>query len=185
VEQFSTEIARMLDKPFGFYGHSMGALIAFEVAHAIRERTGLSPAHFFVSGSRAPQAGQIFCQLHALSDPEFVREVEHYGLLPPHVLGSTELMELLGPLLRADLRLCDGYRYEQRSPFDCPLTVIGCLDDPWVPAKELASWQLHTTGSFSRVMVAGGHQLGEDTATSFISVIRNKLSLGCLSAGTR
>jgi medium-chain acyl-[acyl-carrier-protein] hydrolase len=176
VDEISSDIAGLLGKSFGFYGHSMGALIAFEVAHAVREKTGRSPAHFFLSASRPPQDRQLVHRLHDLPDEEFLCEVQRYGLLPAHVLKCNELMQLLVPLLRADLRLCDEYRYCQRAPFTCPVTAIGCFDDPWVTAAELAAWEAHTAGRFELVMIAGGHQFHDESAEIFLNIIHNRLS---------
>ena len=183
VEQIARDIRPLLRKPFSLYGHSMGALLAFEVAHRIRTTTGHNPAHLFVSAARPPQAPQLIHRLHDLPDEAFLREVHRYGLLSQNVMQCAELMLFLTPLLRGDLRLCDAYRYVHRPPLACPITAIGCLNDAWVPVGELSAWQGHTTDRFERVIIEGGHELGSENSASCLSIIRTRLLADGRGAG--
>jgi len=149
-------LAPCLDKPFALFGHSMGALIAFELARHLRGEYGAQPVHLFVSGRCCPQtiSGPLDSKLFDSELPELLRR--NNGT-PEEVLDNSELMELVAPVLRADVVLCNSYVYVPQPPFRFPLTAFGGFADSGVPRSYMEGWREHTTGPFVLRMVPGDH----------------------------
>lgn len=146
-----------LDKPFAFFGHSLGALVGFELARHLYGQYNLSPVHLFVSGHSAPQIPEREPPIHALPEPEFVEKIGALNGMPKEVLVNAELMELLLPILRADFAVCETYVCEADEPLDCPITALGGLQDGYVSRENLEAWREQTQGLFSLRMFPGDH----------------------------
>lgn len=144
-----------LDKPFAFFGHSMGALLSFELAHHLRAELGISPRHLFASGRRAPQTSKE-PSLYDLPKEQLVQELQELKGTHPDVLGHPDLMEIMLPLLRADFSLGDTYTFPVRPLLSCPITVLGGLRDS-APLPDLQAWRELTSGPFSLRMFPGDH----------------------------
>jgi len=147
----------LLDKPYAFFGHSMGALIAFELARSIRCGEFNQPEHIFISGRRAPHLPSKRKPLHNLPDEELIREMERLNGTSDEILRNQELMRLLLPVLRADFELVESYRYTARAPLRCPLSVYGGLQDREIMRHELQGWARETDGPFRLRMFPGDH----------------------------
>ena len=156
IEVAGEALAPYLDKPFALFGHSMGALIAFELARHVRREYSAQPVHLFVSGRCSPQtnSGPLDSKLFDSELPEMLRR--NNGT-PEEVLENPELMELVAPVLRADVTLCNSYVYTPKPPFSFPITAFGGLDDHGVPRRYIEGWREHTTGPFVLRMVPGDH----------------------------
>jgi medium-chain acyl-[acyl-carrier-protein] hydrolase len=156
VQDAGQALAPYLDKPFAFFGHSLGALIAFELARYLKREYSESPVHLFASGRCSPQTtnGPLDLKLFDSKLPEMLRR---YNGTPEEVLDDPELMELILPVLRADLALCKSYIYTPQLPFSFPITAFGGLDDHGVPRRYIESWREHTTGPFVLRMFPGSH----------------------------
>ena len=150
------ELEPFFDRPFAFFGHSMGALIAFELARALQAAGGAAPMHVFVSGRRAPHLPATRGPLHALPPGAFEAALRDLEGTPPEILADEELMALIGPLLRADLALCETYRHVPRDPLAMPLSVFGGADDPEATRGDLEAWGSHTR-AFAGVRVFSGN----------------------------
>jgi len=146
-----------LDKPFAFFGHSMGGLVSFEVTRLLRREYGVSPVHLFVSGRRAPQIPPPSLPIHALPETEFILELRRFNGTPQAVLENTELMQLLIPIIRADFAVLETYVYTDEPALNCPITVFGGLQDQEVSYNNLQAWQEHTNAAFSLQMFEGDH----------------------------
>ena len=157
IQALTSSILPFLDQPFACFGHSMGGLIAFELARHIRRHYGLHPSHLFISGCRAPQIPRIELPIHALPDAEFLEELRRLNGTPEAVIADTELMKLLLPTLRADFALNETYIYQNEPPLDCPITVFGGLQDPDINRDQLAAWRSQTRAAFSLHMLPGDH----------------------------
>jgi medium-chain acyl-[acyl-carrier-protein] hydrolase len=157
VESLLPALQPFLDKPFSFFGHSMGGLISFELARALRQKFDLEPDVLFVAGRQAPPLRDRTTAAYNLPEPEFIKELGHLNGTPPEVLEQPELMKLLVPLLRADFELCQTYVYQPGPPLTCPLFVFGGVDDREVNQEELEGWRPFTTGAFSLRMLPGDH----------------------------
>lgn len=147
-----------LDKPFVFFGHSMGALISFEVARILRKQHSLQPVHLFCSGRQAPHLSDPHAFLHQLPEQDFLRTVEElFGNLPNIVKENLEILKLFLSILRADLRMIATHRFNPELPLDCPITVFGGSQDKSVTEEELDAWCDQTTGSFTKVIFPDSH----------------------------
>lgn len=157
VEAIGEAIVPYLDKPFAFFGHSMGALIGFELARYIRRERRIDPSHLFISGRVAPQIADDDPATYDLPRDEFIRELERLNGTPKEVLEHPELMHLVIPLLRADFSVCQTYNYTVEPSLNCPITVFGGLQDYEVPRESLEPWREHTLQSFKLRMLPGDH----------------------------
>jgi medium-chain acyl-[acyl-carrier-protein] hydrolase len=146
-----------LDKPFAFFGHSMGGLIAFELVRQLRREHGLNPVHLFISARRAPQTPSKKRPIHALPETEFKEELRNLNGTPSSVLENTELMEMLIPMLRADFSILETYVYSDEAALECPISVFGGLHDQEVKPNELEGWQEQTKVSYQLKMFPGDH----------------------------
>lgn len=157
VEALAAGLAPAFDRPFAFFGHSMGALLSFELARYLRRLGRPAPLHLFVSGHGAPHLPDRNPPLHALPDDQFVARLRELNGTPEEVLRHQELLQLLIPVLRADFAVCETYVYQPEPPLDCPISAYGGLGDGYVNREELAAWQAQTTGRFSVRMFPGDH----------------------------
>lgn len=166
-----------LDVPFVFFGHSMGALICFEVARELRKQYSLIPIHLFVSSYRAPQIPDPDPPIYQCPEAEFVEEVSRrYDGIPEEVLQSAELMELVLPILRADFTICDTYVYSREDPLDCPISAFGGLEDHRVSREDLAAWRDQTRSSFSLQMLPGKHFLPQSAKVLLLQAVSQNLT---------
>ncbi len=157
VEALAAGLAPLLDRPFAFFGHSMGSLIAFELARGLRREGRPGPVHLFVSGHRAPQLPPQDEPIHPLPDREFLDKVFQLNGTPEEVRTNPELRALFLPILRADFELCETYRYRAEPPLPCPLSAFGGLGDSHAPREELQAWQAQSQGRFVLRMLPGDH----------------------------
>jgi medium-chain acyl-[acyl-carrier-protein] hydrolase len=155
VDALSAAIAPLLDVPFAIFGHSMGALLAYEWALRTRER---SPVCLFVSGRDAPHRPPAHRALHRLDDDALVAELAlRYGGSSGQLLADEELREIFLPILRADLRVVETYRPSSAELLECPIVAFAGREDASVSPSGLASWGELTRGVCSVRRVAGDH----------------------------
>ena len=146
-----------LEKPFAFFGHSMGGLISFELARLLRKDYGLRLTHLFISGCCAPQIPVQEPSIHNLPEREFLEKLRCLNGTPETVLKNTELMQLLLPTLRADFALLEGYVYTPKPLLDSPITALGGLQDEEVSYGDLEAWNEQTSDTFLIHMFPGDH----------------------------
>jgi medium-chain acyl-[acyl-carrier-protein] hydrolase len=166
----------LLDRPFAFFGHSMGALVAFELARHVRARCQIAPRHLFVSARRAPQCASTDPFLHVLPEAEFRRAIRELGGTPEQVLADEELLSLLLPAVRADFTVAETYAYGEEPPLDCPITAFGGRDDPRVGDTQLDAWRQQTRRDFRRYMFPGGHFFIHSAEAPLLDVLALQLS---------
>jgi medium-chain acyl-[acyl-carrier-protein] hydrolase len=157
VEALARVLDPLLDKPFAFFGHSLGALIAFELARQIRRQHGVHPVRLFASAGRAPQIPHRTPPIHNLADKEFLAELRRLNGTPRELLDHEELMEVMLPILRADFALYETYLYSNEPPMNCPISAFGGVQDRRVSASDLEAWRSQTSASFSLRMFPGDH----------------------------
>ena len=157
VEAAGSALAAELTVPVALFGHSMGAILAFELAHWFRRELGVEPVRLFVSAADPPERRLLRERIHDLPEPDFLARLGELGGTPHAILAQPELRELLLPALRADFALCDAYRYRERQPLACPITVFGGTADPLVDPTQLGGWARQTHGRCDVVILPGGH----------------------------
>lgn len=147
-----------LDQPFAIFGHSMGALLAFEWARKLESAQGPKPLHVFVSGRRAPDCLHEGPLLTPLPDPEFLQVLASvYHGLPDELLQEKELMDVMLPVLRADLAVVETYALLSGQTLTAPITAFAGSSDDTVSYDQLLGWQRHTSGSFHAALMRGAH----------------------------
>jgi medium-chain acyl-[acyl-carrier-protein] hydrolase len=177
VQEIANVLLPVLDKPFAFFGHSMGALISFELAHHLRSENGLSPAQLFVSGRRAPQIPDTDPPTHELPDAEFIEELRRLNGTPKEVLEHPELMQIMLPVLRSDFAICQTYAYEPRPILDCPITAYGGLLDEDVSREQLEAWGKQTSALFKMRLLPGDHFFIHTAQSLLLEALTHELNL--------
>jgi surfactin synthase thioesterase subunit len=159
VDGFADLTARLAPAPFALFGHSLGALIAFELARRLRERGIAGLTHLFVSGAFAPQLTLEGPPLRFVEgDGAFLEAMAtKYGGVPKIVLEQPDLRASIVPALRADITLSETYRYRDAPPLECPLTAYAGAADPIVSVERLTPWREQTIADFSCRLFDGHH----------------------------
>ena len=185
VQALVDALAAHLDLPFACFGHSMGAMLAFELARELRRRGGPLPLHLFVAGRRAPQVPPREEDIHDLPEPEFVARLRELNGTPEEVLQHAELMRLLIPVLRADFSVNETYTFRPEEPLDLGISAYGGLGDAEVSREDLVGWSEHGRGPFRLRMLPGDHfflhsardLLTESVARDLADIIRTAEAL--------
>ncbi len=164
-------IQPLLDLPFAFYGHSMGAAVAFELARLLRQGGRALPEALLVSGARAPRYRQGHVPPPEPSEEEFLEELERLEGLPGHVRNSPELLRVVLPALRADTALYRAYVYEAGRPLGCSIRAYGGEQDANISREHLEAWAKETSGDFSLRMFPGGHFFIDTARAEFLSAL--------------
>jgi surfactin synthase thioesterase subunit len=159
AEPLARDLGDRLDTsaPFAFFGHSFGALAAFELARLLRRQGRRTPEALFVSGLPAPHLTRHRPQIAHLSDDEFVATLRDQFDLTEELLQAPELLKMALPIMRADFSVVETYAYRDEPPFDFPLRVFGGLSDPEASREELEAWQKHSTRPVPVRLFPGGH----------------------------
>jgi medium-chain acyl-[acyl-carrier-protein] hydrolase len=168
----------LLDRPFAFYGHSLGANIAFELARAFRKAGGPQPDHLLVAASPAPQLPWLLKPMHAMNEEEFLHEIQNrYGGLPKPVIEDPEMRALLIPSLRADVEIMETYAYQAGDPLVCAITAIGGMDDQMVKRPALERWRDQTSASYKLHMLPGDHFFLQSARLPLLALIASELAV--------
>jgi len=175
VEALAEALRPCWQKPFAFFGHSMGAMIAFELARRLRDEGAPRPRHLFVSGRRAPQWPSTKPPTHDLPEPEFIEHLRGLNGTPAELLANPELMQLMLPALRADFAVCQNYAYRPEPPLECPISVFGGLGDS-TDREMLEDWREQTRAAFSLHMFPGDHFFLHTSRHLLLSTIVARLS---------
>lgn len=170
----SDAIGGYIDKPFVFLGHSMGALICYELSRKVRRKYGVLPQELFVVACSAPDVPGSLSIAH-LPDSEFLIEVNKLGGVADEILNNQQLIQLLLPTLRADALLTENYRYQPEPPLPCSVTVYAGIDDPLAPPSLVGCWSKHTTRRFAFHVFPGGHFFLGSSEPDFLRSLSNEL----------
>lgn len=179
VQAIAPAIQPYLDKPFAFFGHSMGAWISFELARLLHQTYSLTPEWLFISARRAPQLPTSKPPLHSLPDVLLLQELHHLSGTPTEVLENQELLNLLLPILRADFTLLETYVYRNQPPLPCPIQVYGGQQDTEVTIPDLAAWQQQTSCDFNLKLLPGGHFFLHSAQTELVYSLSLNLQGQC------
>lgn len=175
VQAIAESLHPQLSTPFAFFGHSMGAIISFELARVLRRQYGSMPVHLFVSGRRAPQSPSPRLPSYDLPEPQFKEKLRELKGTPREVLEHPELMQLVIPILRADFSICQTYEHSAEPPLDVPITVFGGLGDEEARREQLQLWKEQTTSNFSLRMFPGDHFFLHNSEHQMLAIIAQEL----------
>lgn len=180
VETLAAELAPALRGPFALFGHSMGALVAFELARKLRTRTEEKPVALFVASCGAPHLARRGPTLRHLPDDRFLAELRRLDGMPDHVEATDEMLELALPALRADISLCETYVCAREPPLPVRISAFVGSRDPLVKSGDVAAWRVHTSAGFELRVVPGGHFFSRRHTNVLIGAIASDLraSLG-------
>ncbi|SES05061.1 Surfactin synthase thioesterase subunit [Streptomyces sp. yr375] len=164
------------DRPFVLFGHSLGAVVAFEAARLLSGHSHLR--HLIASGCSAPSLlpTRRVVDIARLEGKTFTEAVGFFGGLPPEVIADEELAELLLPSLRADFRVVAGYEYRPGAPLDIPVTLVNGRDDPHVDATALTPWERECVRPPELRWADGGHFYFEPDPTAVTAVVRSVIA---------
>lgn len=164
--------------PFAFYGHSLGALIAFEVTRGLRAVGAPMPRQLFLGAHRAPHLPNPHPEMRHLPDAAFVDELRRrYDGIPTSVLENPELLELMLPCLRADFTAYETYQHRAEAPLDCAISAFGGDRDQYVRTHEVAGWRDQTSGRFRMRVVPGNHFFLQTERERLLAAVADDLSV--------
>lgn len=174
--QTLVQIQAFEERPFAFFGYSMGALIGFELARELRRQNKSSPVHLFVAAYRAPQLATPLPHLTVdVSDSAVMEELRLAGGMPDWILQNERIMQKLLPTIRADMQLVKTYTYSPEAPLNCPISAFGGTEDALVSQSQLSAWREQTRSFFAMKMFPGNHFFLNKNREFFIEVFSKQL----------
>lgn len=175
MEPLCAALGPFLDQPYALFGHSMGAVVAYEVARRFSDAGPAGPACLIVSGHRAPGLAGKRPPLSGLPDHEFLAEVARLNGIPAEVLSEPELLDMLLPALRADFELAETYQPFPGGGLDCPVVAYMGTSDPEVEYTEMLAWREVTTGRFKMRVFPGDHFYLKGGRPDVLNAVREDL----------
>jgi surfactin synthase thioesterase subunit len=172
VDQLTTAVVERASGPFLLFGHSLGALMAFEVTRELRRRGAPDPLALLVSGAEAPQTRLIRRRLHDLDDAGLIEALRDFGATPAELLADREMMELILPGVRADFALSERYAYRPEPPLELPVHVLLGDRDEHVDLDRAAGWALECAAPPQWHVFAGGHFFLADHQAEILDLLR-------------
>jgi len=155
--QLRAAAAPLLDRPFALFGHSMGALLAFELARELRRHGDPAPSRMFVSGCPAPGLPRRRPAASTLADPDLLRRLAEMAGPSVSALRDPEVLLWLAPTIRADLEACETHRPAEEPRLTVPLIPLAATDDSEVTVDEVAEWRRHSEHCDPVRVFEGGH----------------------------
>lgn len=175
IEALGEVIAGEEMQAFSFFGHSLGALVAFELARRCQRLNLPAPERLIVSGCNAPQRLNPPRHLHTLPDDELIAELKYFNGTPDEVLAHRELMNLLLPAIRADFALVAQYRYQGQGKLGVPIVAFGGKNDPHCSREQIEAWGLETSADFRTQWFEGDHFFINDQKDAVLDNLRHAL----------
>lgn len=176
VARLADELAADLKPPFALFGHSMGGLLAFELARELRRSGRAAPLALFLSAFPAPHPSREGRRLHDLPRADLLKELADLGGTPPEVLASDDLMDLLLPVIRADLSACESWRYRSEEPLGTPIHALAGSADPRCTPQEMEGWRTETSIGFNLTVFEGGHFFFQHHLDAIANLISSHLA---------
>jgi len=175
VMELGAALVPLLDRPFYFFGHSMGAILSFEMTRWLHRNRDLMPKSLFVSGRRAPQIPDTDPPLHMMNEEDFLAEINKLHATPKEVLADPALLRLVLPALRADAELCETYEYVSDATLSCPIVAFGGTDDDEETLERMKAWHSQTSGPFSLHAIQGDHFFIHSNEQQVLALLRTEL----------
>jgi surfactin synthase thioesterase subunit len=165
----------LLDRPYALFGHCLGAALAFEATRVLQSRGERQPVRLFTSGARAPHYGIPIADVEAMDDEEFI---EHFGNVygaPLGLLTDPHMRPLVLPMVRADARMTQNYRYVPGPAVGYGITAVAGEQDPDVQLEHLEGWREHTTEDVITRLYPGTHFFFVESAPQMLSEFADEL----------
>jgi len=180
VEALASAVTDELDVPYALYGHSMGSLVAFELARELRRRDLPEPQVLFASGGPAPRlSGQRMAvhrpEVHRATDEQVIARLLSLGGLPEEVMAEPALLKAFLPAIRADFAVFETYEYRPERLLGCPIVVLTGRDDAEVPPAHSLPWSRETTGPAEHRVLPGGHFFLRSAQEEVLAIVRHAL----------
>jgi medium-chain acyl-[acyl-carrier-protein] hydrolase len=175
VDALVQALPPFLERPFIFWGHSMGALLSYEVAQRLRAHGLPLPQRLIVSGLNAPHVPYADPHIHHLPEDEFVAALEGLNGTSPTVLQNAELRSLVLPMIRADFQMVETYAYQEAAPLTCPITILDAVDDEKTDEAGLQEWQKQSTELLELFTFPGNHFFLYELPPTLVSTVGNLL----------
>jgi medium-chain acyl-[acyl-carrier-protein] hydrolase len=169
------QLAPLLDRPAVFYGHSLGAIVAFEAVRRLRQDGHRLPLALLVSGRRAPHLPLSHQPFGLASEDDLTGYLASMGGIPDALLKKAHWSNQLLPIVREDLNISDLYVHRRQPPLPCPITFFAGVADPWVKSPERQGWQHHTAAAFRLIELPGGHFFSRDEQATIVANIVDTL----------
>lgn len=182
VAPLAQELARQPLLPFAFFGHSLGALVAFELTRYLHANGAQLPLHLFVSGCHAPRYRNPSRQLHRMDDHTLLEELRTYNGTPAELLQSRELMEIVLPIIRADFGLAERFAYQPAPKLDVPMSILAGRGDDYETPEQSEGWQEETDGPCALHWFDGDHFFIHSECQRVLSHVNQTMAtcLACL-----
>jgi len=171
----ATALIPSLDRPFAFFGHSVGALVAFTLTRTLRQHGAPLPLRLFLSSYAAPELAEQAAPMHLLDDAALMRSITSLGLVGSDVAANSELIDLIIPPIRADFVMAETHRLESGQPLPLPITAMGGYSDDIVAPDDLIGWAKQTEAGFTHRLFAGGHFYTQSARAELLSEIECQL----------
>lgn len=175
VESIVLALASYQDRPYAFFGYSLGSLLAFETCRELRRQGLHLPRHLFIAALSAPQLPPPHPPIASLGDQEFVEKVEYYYQPQNEAWQNMELREFLLPLLRGDIALYESYTYRDEVPLSCPIDVFAGDGDRATPVESTRDWTQQTTAALHHHLLSGGHFFIDNALEEIQRLVVNEL----------
>jgi medium-chain acyl-[acyl-carrier-protein] hydrolase len=154
----AAQMLPFIDRPYAIFGHSMGALLSFEITKVLQSQKKRPPEILFLSAHRAAHLPRKRDPLHALPDSQFIESLKQYGGFPEEILNNQEFIDFILPTMRSDMTLCDLYTFKQsETPIMTPLEMYAGEDDREAGPSEMSAWSEHTSSESNLTTFKGGH----------------------------
>lgn len=181
VNQLHPEILPHLNKQFAFFGHSMGALISFELAKKLSKENGKVPGILYVSAHRAPNISERQIIFHTLAYDDLLIQLKKNNGMMDEVLNNKELLELVLPIIKNDYKVCETYKLETDTKLDCPITAFGGKQDSDVNEEHLKGWANFTNLAFNLKIFDGDHFFIIKERKSFLKIFNEQIQIDLLN----
>ena len=176
VEDIFNSWEEIPQRPFAFYGHSFGGLVAFELARRLRHAEVRGPEWLFVGATRAPQLRHWLTPIHALPDEELVEAVQaRYGGIPAQIRADREMLNLFLDSMRTDLKAYENYSMKEEAALAVPITAFAGVEDHALPPDRLLGWEMQTQAEFELRVMPGGHFFTEGNVKAVTDCVQERL----------
>ena len=175
IDALYAEIKPFLDRPYAFFGHSLGSRVAFELIKRIDRNKLMLPEIFFASGSRAPSVKPREFRTYDLPDKQFIEHLRSLNGTPEAIINNPDLMDLYLPLLRADFQISETYYSDATDKINSKICVFSGTKDEDITEQDLRQWYEHFHTKIGIKMIEGSHFFIEENSDHLLKEIKIRL----------